>query len=101
MEPEVVERRSPGEPGPDGRSSGAARGALEKITLPITGMNCAACAARIEKMLRATPGVEHANVNFATHRASVEYDPSVIATSGLERTIRDAGYGVQEMPPAE
>src|SRR3954465_6816721 len=100
MEPEIAERSSPGAPAADGRSNGAAHGALETVTLPITGMNCAACAARIEKMLRGAPGVEHVNVNFAPHRATVEYDPSAIGTAGLVRTIREAGYGVQEWPPA-
>ncbi|TPW15230.1 MAG: hypothetical protein FD129_934, partial [bacterium] len=38
-------------------------------TLDLTGMYCAACAGRIEKVLGATPGVESAYVNFATERA--------------------------------
>ncbi len=42
---------------------------LERIDLPITGMSCAACAARIEKGLGSVEGVSQANVNFAAERA--------------------------------
>ncbi|MBK6316051.1 MAG: YHS domain-containing protein [Blastocatellia bacterium] len=47
----------------------------ERVDLPITGMSCAACARTIEKTLSKAPGVRSANVNFATSRATVEYDP--------------------------
>src|SRR3954454_16482218 len=86
--------------GEDRATTAAPEKVWERISLPITGMNCAACAARIEKVLRAAPGVEHANVNFATHRATVEYDPSVIGSSDLAQAVREAGYGVRELPSA-
>ncbi|MFC2033607.1 cation transporter [Chloroflexota bacterium] len=47
----------------------------EKASIPITGMTCTTCAATIEKGLAETPGVEQANVNFASEKAVVEYDP--------------------------
>jgi Cu+-exporting ATPase len=68
---------------PDGR---------ERVDLPITGMSCAACAARIEKTLSLVEGVQRANVNFAAHRATVEYDPARTDTRTLVEVIRDAGY---------
>src|SRR5690349_3367392 len=95
MEPDVA-KASPGLPVPDR----AVQAATERVTLPITGMNCAACAARIEKMLRLVPGVARATVNFATHRATVEYDPAAVGTSGLVRTIQDAGYGTAQSAEA-
>ena len=49
--------------------------AKEKISLPIQGMTCAACATRIEKNLNKLPSVR-ASVNFATEIAAVEYDPA-------------------------
>src|SRR5262245_23502769 len=51
-------------------------GEAERVDLSVTGMTCAACARRIEKQLSKAPGVRHASVNFATSRATVEYDPA-------------------------
>ena len=65
-----------------------------RISLPVTGMTCAACARRVEKALSGTDGVRAANVNFAAVKAAVEYD---LASVGLERlvgAVEDAGYGV-------
>ncbi len=47
----------------------------ERVDLSVTGMTCAACARRIERKLSRAPGVRRAGVNFATSRATVEYDP--------------------------
>ena len=49
--------------------------APDRVELGLTGMTCAACAARIEKTLNKLPGVA-ANVNFATESASVGFDPA-------------------------
>ncbi|PYS95396.1 MAG: hypothetical protein DMF65_14205, partial [Acidobacteria bacterium] len=46
-----------------------------RVELAVTGMTCAACARRVERGLSKTPGVGAAHVNFATARATVEYDP--------------------------
>lgn len=54
--------------------SGAAQ--TERIDVPVTGMSCAACARRVERGLAETPGVRRASVNFATSRATVDYDPA-------------------------
>jgi Cu+-exporting ATPase len=70
-----------------------AGGAGERIDLPITGMTCAACARRIERKLAKQAGVRAANVNFATARATVEYDPQAIGVGGLIETVKDVGYG--------
>ena len=47
---------------------------LERVDLPVTGMSCAACAARIEKGLASVEGVSQATVNFAAERATVFFD---------------------------
>jgi Cu+-exporting ATPase len=65
---------------------------IERIDLPITGMSCAACAARIEKVLNRTPGVQNAGVNFATGRATVQYQPNQVHLRDLLQTVRDVGY---------
>jgi Cu+-exporting ATPase len=74
---------------------------LERCDLPIDGMSCASCAARIEKALRAQPGVEHAAVNFASRRATVTYDPHAAHRGDLVRAVTDLGYAVHDTPPAD
>lgn len=64
----------------------------ERIDLPVTGMTCAACAARIERSLSRAPGVEEASVNLATERATVRFDPALTGVDQIVGTIRDAGY---------
>ena len=64
------------------------------VSLPVTGMSCAACARAIEATLKDTPGVEAAAVNFATGRAAVRFDPAAVGLDGLVQAVRDAGYDV-------
>jgi len=71
----------------------------ERVDLPISGMSCAACAQRIEKALAAAPGVREARVNFATSRATVEFDPGLTGVPALRQTVRDAGYDVPAATP--
>jgi Cu+-exporting ATPase len=66
----------------------------ERCDLPITGMFCAACSARIEKQLNRAPGVRKASVNFATARATVEYDPHQTGLRQVMEVVEDAGYGI-------
>ncbi len=68
-------------------------GAGERVDLPITGMTCAACARRIERKLNKTPGVNRAGVNFATSRATVEYDPKAAGVQQLIEAVKEIGYG--------
>jgi P-type Cu+ transporter len=59
-------------------------------------MSCAACGRRVEGALSGTDGVLSANVNLATEKATVEYDPALVGTGALIRTVEDAGYGVEK-----
>ena len=68
-------------------------GTGERVDLTITGMTCAACARRIERKLSKQPGVRRAGVNFATSRATVEYDPKATGVRALMDTVKDVGYG--------
>ncbi len=68
---------------------------LQKIDLPIQGMSCAACASRIERGLRQIKGVDKASVNFATQRATLQFDPKVARTHDLVQTVEALGYHVQ------
>lgn len=64
----------------------------ETRNFPLTGMSCASCAARIDRTLNACRGVRHAEVNFATSAARVEFDPAECSPETLRRAVRDAGY---------
>jgi Cu+-exporting ATPase len=64
------------------------------VTLPITGMTCANCVATIERGLKKLDGVRVANVNLASERASVEFDPARLGAPALVERIRKSGYDV-------
>jgi Cu+-exporting ATPase len=66
------------------------------VTIPVGGMTCAACSARVEKALRKLEGVETASVNLATEKASVIYNPQVLRLSAIKEAIEKAGYQVLE-----
>lgn len=71
------------------------------LELPVSGMTCGACAARIEKNLNRAAGVRDANVNFATNRATVTYNPSRTDRAGLIEVIENSGYSVPTPPGAK
>lgn len=66
------------------------------VDLRITGMTCAACSARIEKVLNRQEGVEAA-VNLATETARVTFDPRQTNVDAILEVIRDTGYGASPM----
>ncbi|MCA1848933.1 MAG: heavy metal translocating P-type ATPase, partial [Actinobacteria bacterium] len=74
-----------------------------KISLPVSGMTCAACARRVEKALSGTTGVRAANVNLASEKATVEYDSASVGLGELVGAVEGAGYGVvrEEEAPLE
>ena len=65
------------------------------ISLPIEGMTCASCVGRIERALKAVPGVETVSVNLATERASIT-TRSAVARDRLVKAVEDSGYSVPE-----
>lgn len=75
--------------------------ALEKVDLPINGMSCASCARRVEKQLSEMQGVHHAGVNFATCRATVEYDPTAVGVPDFIAQIKRTGYEAAGTAKAE
>ena len=62
--------------------------------LDISGMTCAACAARIERRLNRTDGVS-ASVNYATERARVRFDPQMIDIAAVIAAVERTGYGAR------
>jgi P-type Cu+ transporter len=71
---------------------------LQEASLPVTGMTCASCVNRLEKALGKVPGVTEANVNLATERASVTYDPVQAGPEQLKKAVEKAGYGLRSTP---
>ena len=59
----------------------------------VTGMTCAACAARVEKGVKALPGVEQVSVNLLKNSMTVEYDPKAVDAERIIGAVEKAGYG--------
>jgi len=68
--------------------------ATKQLTLPITGMTCANCAATIERNLKKLPTAINVNVNLASERATLEFDPAALTREDIMARIEKAGYGV-------
>jgi P-type Cu+ transporter len=75
----------------------ATEAATTHVELDVLGMTCAACVRRVERALARATGVSGATVNFATRRASVDYDPLRIAPRALAQAVLDAGYEVAQL----
>ncbi|MDR0654341.1 MAG: heavy metal translocating P-type ATPase [Synergistaceae bacterium] len=69
---------------------------MSRDTLTISGMTCAACAKRIEKVTGKLAGVSKATVNFATEKLTVEYDETALRLSAIRDEVVRIGYGVVE-----
>jgi Cu+-exporting ATPase len=64
-----------------------------QVELDIQGMTCAACSARVEKALSRVPGVSRAEVNLATEKARVRFDPEQVQSKDFIAAVENAGYG--------
>jgi copper chaperone CopZ len=67
-------------------------GASQTLSLRVSGMTCANCAATVEKRLRAVPGVLQAAVVLADARATVQILPERVSLADLRRAVEKAGY---------
>jgi Cu+-exporting ATPase len=74
----------------------AASGPVETATLAIEGMTCASCANFVERALKKTPGVQSAQVNLATEKATVAFTPRLADRARLKAAVEAAGYQVAE-----
>jgi len=68
----------------------------EHVTIPITGMTCAACQSFIQNTLSNESGVKDAVVNLMLNNATVTYDPQITSVETLVENIRRTGYGASE-----
>lgn len=63
-----------------------------RTLLRAEGFSCPSCVSRIEKALKALPGVSGAKVHFATARIEVDHDPAVTGADALVAAVAKAGY---------
>ncbi len=79
---------------------------IKTLTLPVEGMTCASCVARVEKAMKKVDGVENVNVNFATEKVTFSYNDGATNISALSSIVEDAGYKLvlpakEESPSAQ
>ena len=67
---------------------------IEHLTLPVEGMTCASCVARVEKSISSIEGIKNVAVNFATEKASFEIDRSITDLQQIKKVVEDAGYKI-------
>ena len=85
---------------PPDRAAAAPPTAARTVTLPVTGMTCAACAGRVQRTLARAPGVAEATVNLLVGSATVAFDPAATSPDALVAVVRRTGYGA-ELPAAD
>ena len=68
----------------------------EEKTFIIEGMTCASCSAAVERVTRKLPGVKSSQVNLATNRARIVYDPEQVDAQAICAKIEKAGFGAKE-----
>ena len=64
----------------------------KNVTIPVSGMHCAACQSRVQSALQRTPGVEEAAVNLTLNTAAVTYDEAIVDPESLIAAIKSTGY---------
>jgi Cu+-exporting ATPase len=62
------------------------------VQVPVSGMTCATCAVNIEKGLSETEGIKKANVNFASEKVSIEFDPEKTNLTKIKHAVSELGY---------
>ncbi len=90
-------RRGPGddpEPGAEPDTEGPTR-----ITIPVSGMTCAACSARVQRALAGHAGVREASVQLMLEHATIAYDPRQVTPQALVDAIRASGYEAELPTP--
>ncbi len=103
----VVEHNGVGASGPDTAtaqlSATEAKAApvveLATADLSIRGAHCASCVTKIEGVVGGLAGVQKANMNLASERLSIAYEPGAVTTQDVERTVASIGYTATERAP--
>ncbi len=67
----------------------------KKISAPVEGMTCASCVARVEKAISKVEGIKNVSVNFASEKASFEFNPDRVDLKEIENIVEKAGYKIK------
>jgi len=67
---------------------------MAKHSYPVEGMTCAACVARVEKVVNKFDGVKNVSVNFATEKLNFEADNPDLDISKIQQAVKDYGYSI-------
>jgi len=65
------------------------------LDLPVKGMSCASCSSTVERGLTSLDGVNSADVNFASGKATVTYKPDLVGIDDFKNTVAELGYSVE------
>lgn len=70
--------------------------ATQTVTIKVEGMHCGGCSSSVTKALKATPGVEDAQVSFEKGEAVIKYDDQKVTVAKLREVITGTGFKVVE-----
>ncbi|MHB8983897.1 MAG: copper ion binding protein, partial [Carboxydocellales bacterium] len=73
----------------------------EELSLKVTGMQCAACVNKVERGIKAIPGVAGAVVNLATESAKIEFYPGTVEKSQIKQAVEALGFNVEDRRDAQ
>lgn len=79
-------------PNPTATQTAAQKASMSEIIIPIEGMSCSACAARVKKTLTAIDGVGDVEVLLAERGARIRYEPSKLSPARLVAAVNGLGY---------
>ena len=74
---------------------------MKQETFDVIGMHCASCSNIIRKKLTKLPGVSECNVNFATEKAMVSFDPALVTETQMNSQIQKLGYSLKSKDEME
>lgn len=94
-----VGRVDPGAIATQPAAGNGASGEPSKVTVPVSGMTCAACTSRVQRALEKSPGVKQASVNLMTNNAVLAYDSTSTSPDRLVEVIRGTGYEAELASP--
>jgi P-type Cu+ transporter len=95
VDPAQIASDRAGAPTTDVAPMHADSAAAQTVTLPITGMTCAACQSRVQRQLSRAPGVSDASVNLLMGSATVTFNPALSSAASLVNVVMDTGYGAE------
>jgi copper chaperone CopZ len=70
---------------------------MKDLKFRIEGMHCTGCSNTVQQVLRSTPGVETALVDFQTGEARVRFDESRVGSDEIAEAVRTSGFGAEDI----